>query len=167
MTKVLPQRRWIERCVDESLKQLTAGKHHIVVVKPRGTIEKEINSAVVEHCSPHFHPTKRNMRIYSNVKDCSYSDEEDHGKIIRRMTKHTEWSVIASKVKTHCTDKTTSELLIHGFLRDSSCRTDYLWVLVTSLPSNLNNNKPRLRPHPQLSRTLLGPPRGCQDCYAR
>ena len=68
MTKVLPQRRWIERCVDESLKQLTAGKHHIVV-----------NSAVVEHCSPHFHPTKRNMRIYSNVKDCSYSDEEDHG----------------------------------------------------------------------------------------
>ena len=72
MTKVLPERRWIERCVDESLKQLTAGKHHIVVVKPRGTIEKEINS-VVEHCSPHFHPTKRNMRIYSNDKDGSYS----------------------------------------------------------------------------------------------
>ena len=106
MTKVLPERRWIERCVDESLKQLTAGKHHIVV-----------NSAVVEHCSPHFHPTKRNMRIYSNVKDCSYSDEEDHGKIIRRMTKHTEWSVIASKVKTHCTDKTTSVLLIHDIVR--------------------------------------------------
>ena len=105
MTKVLPERRYIERCVDESLKQLTAGKHHIVVVKPRGSIEKEINSAVVEHCSPHFHPTKRNMRIYSNVK------------IIRRMTKHTEWSVIASKVKTHYGDKTTSVLLIHDFVR--------------------------------------------------
>ena len=105
MTKVLPERRWIKRCVDESLKQLTAGKHHIVVVKPRGAIKKEINSAVVEHCSPHFHPTKRNMRIYSNVK------------IIRRMTKHTEWSVIASKVKTHCTDKTTSVLLILDFVR--------------------------------------------------
>ena len=98
MTKVLPERHWVERCVDESLKQLTAGKHHIVVVKPR-------DSAVVEHCSPHFHPTKRNMRIYSNVK------------IIRRMTKHTEWSVIASKVKTHCTDKTTSVLLILDFVR--------------------------------------------------
>ena len=117
MTKVLPERHWVERCVNESLKQLTAGKHHIVVVKPQGTIENDINSAVVEHCSPHFHPTKRNMRIYSNVKDCSYSDEEDHGKIIRRMTKHTEWSVIASKVKTHCTDKTTSVLLIHDFVR--------------------------------------------------
>ena len=44
MTKVLPERRWIERCVDESLKQLTAGKHHIVVVKPRGTIEKDMNT---------------------------------------------------------------------------------------------------------------------------
>ena len=61
MTKVLPERRWIERCVDESLKQLTAGKHHIVV-----------NSAVVEHCSPHFHPNKRSMRAY-NDKDGSYS----------------------------------------------------------------------------------------------
>ena len=79
MTKVLPERRYIERCVDESLKQLTAGKHHIVVVKPR-------DSAVVEHCSPHFHPTKRNMRIYSNVKDCSYSDEEDHGNTGARAT---------------------------------------------------------------------------------
>ena len=61
----LPERRWIERCVDESFNQLTAGKHHIVVVKPRGSIEKEINSAVVEHCSPHLHPAKRSMRIYS------------------------------------------------------------------------------------------------------
>ena len=87
MTKVLPQRRWIKRCVDESLKQLTAGKHHIVVVKPQGTIENDINSAVVENCSPHFHPTKRNMRIYSNVKDCSYSDEEDHGNTGARATR--------------------------------------------------------------------------------
>ena len=87
MTKVLPQRHWVERCVDESLKQLTAGKHHIVVVKPQGTIENDINSAVVEHCSPHFHPTKRNMRIYSNVKDCSYSDEEDHGNTGARATR--------------------------------------------------------------------------------
>ena len=93
MTKVLPERHWIERCVDESLKQLTAGKHHIVVVKPRVSIEKEINSAVVEHCSPHFHPTKRNMRIYSNDKDGSYSyDEEDHGKIMRWMTRHFKWT---------------------------------------------------------------------------
>ena len=68
-------------------------------------MKKEINSAVVEHCS------------YSNDKDCSYSDEEDHGKIIRRMTKHTEWSVIASKVKTHYGDKTTSVLLIHDIVR--------------------------------------------------
>ena len=83
-------------------------------------MEKEINSAVVEHCSPHFHPTKRSMRIYSNDKDGSHSyDEEDHGKIIRRMTKHTKWSVIASKVKTHYSygDKTTSVLLIHDFVR--------------------------------------------------
>ena len=36
----LPERRWIERCVDESFNQLTIGKHHIVVVKPRGTLRK-------------------------------------------------------------------------------------------------------------------------------
>ena len=33
------------------------------------------------------------------------------------MAKHTEWSVIASKVKTHYGDKTTSVLLIHDFVR--------------------------------------------------
>ena len=71
MTKVLPQRRWIKRCVDESLKQLTAGKHHIVIVKQRGAIEKDINSAVVEHWSPYFHPSKRNVRAYSKDNDGS------------------------------------------------------------------------------------------------
>ena len=70
-----------------SNKLVTAGKHHIVIVKQRGAIEKEINSAVVEHCSPHFHPTKKNMRIYSNVNDCSYSDEEDHGNTGARATR--------------------------------------------------------------------------------
>ena len=67
MTKVLPERHWVERCVDESLKQLTAGKHHIVVVKPRGTIEKDINSAVVDHWSP----SNRNMRACSKNNDGS------------------------------------------------------------------------------------------------
>ena len=33
------------------------------------------------------------------------------------MTKHTKWSVIASKVKTHYGDKTTSVLLIHDIVR--------------------------------------------------
>ena len=63
----LPERRWIERCVDESFNQLTAGKHHIVVVKPRGTIEKDINSAVVDHWSP----SSRNMRACSKHNDGS------------------------------------------------------------------------------------------------
>ena len=73
----------------------------IVVVKPRGTIEKDINTAVVDHWSP----GNRNMRACSD-------EDEDHRKIIRRMTKHTKWSVIASKEKTHYGDKTTSVLLI-------------------------------------------------------
>ena len=47
--------------MDESFNQLTIGKHHIVVVKPRGTIEKDINTAVVDHWSP----GNRNMRACS------------------------------------------------------------------------------------------------------
>ena len=53
--------------MDESFNQLTAGKHHIVVVKPRGTIAKDIDSAVVDHWSP----SNRNMRAYSKDNDGS------------------------------------------------------------------------------------------------
>ena len=38
------------------------------------------------------------------------------------MTKHTKWSVIASKEKTHYGDKTTSVLLIHDIVRIHSSR---------------------------------------------